>query len=452
MGELGMVRETVAFDSAMSEWATTEWAAEHSDPITAMLRHAAEELTGAMVELGSDPARLATVRVCATLREDVAAQMLPFADGSGLVMISDAIVSLTGVYARYAGDAFARVLAGGKVRGLWRAFRATRKGGLGEDPAMLTGQLRYYNVSQRIYGLAAKLIEHQRPDAVPLTAMVQAMALDFIVGHEIAHHALGHDSAPSGFSPGEHLPVCSEDAQRELDADLLAYRASVLALRRESAASGDADAAEVVAGAGVLAAQGALIAMMAVHSTEHALFVRRGTTHPAASVRASLLLEQLPPGDQAFARLYLANLLAATEASSVFEPGATPFAWEWFASSSRLDIPHSDDYLRLIFQLDNGQCQSTATLIRWLGNAGFDESSMVGRGARLAASGQVEAAFSAWCVPTESAERICDRSRALAFHTVLKSLRSAFTEQDVDADATLAVAVCGATIAARALA
>jgi hypothetical protein len=451
MAELRMAREAALFDATMSEWSTTEWAVEHGDPITALLRHTASELAGAMVELGNDPARLATVRVCATLREDVAAQMRPFADGSGLVMISDAILSLAGVYARYAGDAFAQIMVGGKIRGLWRAFRATLKGGLGEDPAMLTGQLRYYNVSQRVYGLAAKLVEDERPDAIPLTGMLQAMAVYFIVGHEIAHHALGHNSAPSGFFPGEHLPVCSEDAQRELDADLLAYKASVLAVHREAAASDNADAAKVVAGAAVMAALGALIAMMVVHSTEHALFIRRGTTHPAASARASLLLDQLPASDQSFARLFLANLLAATEASSVFEPGATPFAWEWFARSPQLDIPHSDDYLRLIFTLDNGQCQSTATLIEWLGNGGFDESSLVGRGARLAASGQAEAAFLAWGVPTETAERMCDRNRALAFHTVVESLRSAFTEPDVPADAMLAVTVSGATIVSRAL-
>jgi hypothetical protein len=446
-GERGMV----GFDAAMAEWATTEWAVEHGDPITALLRQTAGELTGAMAELGSDPARLATVRVCALLREDVAAQMRPFADGSGLVMISDAILSLAGAYARYIGDAFAQIMVGGKIKGLWRAFRSALRGGLGAEPAMLTGQLRYYNVSQRVFGLAAKLVEDERPDAVPLTAMVQTLAVYFIVGHEIAHHALGHDSAPSGFSPGEHLPVCSADARRELDADLLAYQASVLAVRREAAASDDADAAKVVGGAPVMAALGALIAMMVVHSNEHALFVRRGTTHPPASARASLLLERLPASEQKFARLFLANLLAATEASSVFEPGATPFAWEWFARSPRLDIPHSDDYLRFIFTLDNGQCQSTATLVEWLANAGFDESSLVGRGARLAASGQAEAAFSAWGVPTEKAERMCDRTRALAFHTVVENLRSAFAEADVHADARLAVAVCGATISARAL-
>jgi hypothetical protein len=256
MAELGIAERTATLDDAMTEWSKTEFAAMYDDPVSGLVQGAANELISAMIELGADPARMATVRVTTTLREDVAAQMRPFDDGSGLVMISDAAIALGGVYSRYMGEAFGRIMSGGSLRGWWRAFRAVRKGGFGEEPTMLTGLLRYYNVSQRVYGLAAKLIERTSLAAQDPIAMIHAMAVHFIVGHELAHHALGHDSAPSAFSPGEHLPVCSDDQQRELNADLLAYRASVLALQREALASGEAGADQVATAAGLIAALG----------------------------------------------------------------------------------------------------------------------------------------------------------------------------------------------------
>jgi len=65
------------------------------------------------------------------------------------------------------------------------------------------------------------------PAAQPLAAFVSMQAWLFVLGHEIAHHVLGHDSAASAFSPGEHLPACSADQQREVDADRLVHQALV---------------------------------------------------------------------------------------------------------------------------------------------------------------------------------------------------------------------------------
>ncbi|TDV42685.1 hypothetical protein [Actinophytocola oryzae] len=451
MAELGIPEQSAVLDDAMEAWSGTEFAAEYGDPVSGLVRSSADQLIGAMIRLGADPARMATVRVTTILREDVAAQMRPFADGSGLVMISDAALTLCGVYSRYVGEAFSRILSGGRVRGLWRAFRAVRRGGFGEEPTMLTGLLRYYNVSQRVYGLAAKLVEHTSPAAQPHIAVLHTMAVYFIVGHELAHHALGHDSAPSAFSPGEHLPVCSDDQRRELDADLLAYRASVLAVRQEALASGEAEADRVAEAAGLMSALGALTAMLVVHSTERALFVRRGVSHPEAATRASLLLDRLDGGDLTFARIFLTNMAAATENAADFSPSGTSFEWEWFARSPRLDIPHSDEYLRSIHWLDRFQCMTSEDLVRGAAKAGYDESMPVGKGFRLAADGRTADAFAIWGVPDDRAEQITDRRRALTMHTLVETVQTAFAALGMPGDTVLSLAVMGATVAAKSL-
>jgi hypothetical protein len=95
---------------------------------------------------------------------------------------------------------------------------------------------------------------------------------------------LGHDLEPSGFTPGEHLPACAGDEQRELDADLLAYRALARSFETDLAAVPGMRVARP------LPLLGALIAMLAVHSTERALFVRCGQAiHRRRSARGYCL-------------------------------------------------------------------------------------------------------------------------------------------------------------------
>ena len=69
-----------------------------------------------------------------------------------------------------------------------------------------------------------------------------------------------------------------------------------------------------------LGAVGVLTAMFALHSTEQALFLRLGSTHPLAPVRAAHLVDQLSTKEQWFATVVASSLRVATDASSTFGP------------------------------------------------------------------------------------------------------------------------------------
>src|SRR5882757_6212638 len=129
---------------------------------------------------------------------------------------------------------------------------------------------------------------------VKVSELIGLEAANFVIGHEMAHHVLGH-ATTRGFAPGEELPVCSDNELQELEADLFACRASLRASERELAET-PAAGTDIQ----IFALLGALIAMLAVHSTEEALFLRRGNSHPPARTRASLLLNEVGERAQQF--------------------------------------------------------------------------------------------------------------------------------------------------------
>jgi hypothetical protein len=433
-GDLDSIR---VLDTAEREWAGTEWAGSH--PMAALLRELTGQVTAAMAELGAPADRLASVWVTGTLEEDVSAQLLPFADGSGLVQVSDAILSLCGVYAQFIGMGMAGVSTRTRVGGMWQAWRAVRRGSLDHDPEFLTGLLRYYNIHQRLYGLAGKVGVRLSPAAQPLAAFVSMQAWLFVLGHEIAHHVLGHDSAPSAFLPGQHLPPCSADQQRELDADRLAYAALVRARH------------ELGEGFG-LGMVGALTAMFALHSTEQALFLRLGCTHPPAAERAAHLLDQLSQKEQQFAPVLAASLQVATDTSSAFGPGAPTFDWPAFLADPAIDSPHSAGYLGQLPILDAAQCQPPEHLVRILHDVDEEEGTDLGRAADRAFHGDAEEALLAWGVPAAAVSSLCDRTRPLTFHSLFDQLHTAIKENvSVPHKAKLAVAVSAATLVAPAI-
>lgn len=431
--ELGDDEGLNRVDAASAGWATTEWAA--SNPMTAVVSTLTEQVLAAMRDLGAPQERLATVCVTGTLQEEVSAQLVPFADGSGLVQVSDAIMSLCGVYAQFLGLGMAPIANGSRLRGMWRALKAARSGSLAHDPALLTGLLRYYNIHQRVYGLAGKVELRVPPAVEPLGHVVSLQAWQFVIGHEIAHHVLGHDSVPSALSPDELLPPCSSDHQRELDADRLAYAAIVRAQKLEL---GDLPSFAVL---------GALTAMYAIHVTEDALFVRRGCTHPPAEVRAARLLEQVTDEERNFAAVFASGLQIGTDASAAFRAGVPAYDWKGFFAHPMVESSHGADYLGTIPVLDLGQCQPRDHVVRAFAKIDETEGTNLSPGAARAASGDAGGALIEWGVRPTVVTTLLDRSRPLTFHTVLDAVRTACRADDtVPAKAVLAVAIGAATL------
>jgi hypothetical protein len=435
---------TERLEAMLSEFGQTAGALLHQNPVNAMIATTTRNVKSAMADLGADAGRLATVYVGSALAEDVYAQMCPYPDGSGLVQVSDAILSLCTVYAAFTGDVFTAIASGSRPRRMWRTLRAARQGSLGGDPAVLTGLLRYYNVNQRVYGLSARLEQRVTDEAEGIAALISGHAARFVIGHEVAHHVLNHDSAPSSFSPGEYLPACSADQQRELDADLLAYRATVRA--------GERDFADLPAGprppVNVFPMLGALTAMLAIHLTEQAHFVRRGATHPPAAARAARLLGQLDPRERQFIDMFAHNLLAATRSSSTFDPSATPFDWEWFAAAPSISSAQPPTYLHQIWVLDTLQCQAVSRLVEILEQVSQDSNPLVGTGAHLAAEGSVEQALRTWGVAPDTAAHVCDRRTAVTFHAIVNDLRTSLPTLNISPDSVWGACVAAAQLAA----
>ncbi|MER6762826.1 MULTISPECIES: hypothetical protein [Amycolatopsis] len=435
-------------DTLFTAWAERTEAAAYEHPVDAVLGENSGLVKAAMEELGVPAERLAAVHVGSALDEDVSAQMQPFDDGSGLVLVSDAILALTNVYGLHAGAALGELAGFGSARQMWQSFRMATGGGLGEDPFFLTGLLRYYNVHQRVYGIAAKLGRTEERAGNDIVDLINTSATQFVLGHEIAHHALGHTSAPSAFSPGEHLPACSADAQRELDADLFAHRAVVrvfetqLSGRRKFGRGRGRESPEINA------TLGALVAILTVHSTETALFIRRGNTHPPAAERAARLLDGLGRRVQQFSPLFLGKMLSSTAASSDFGASVEPFGWAAFYADPRVDTPHPRSYLDQIALFDRLQTAPRAQLLEGLARKSTDSSGILARGAAAALEGDVPGALAIWGVADEWQELLRDRLQPLSFHTALTAVKEAFDEQELDEGLALpGSVVCTALLA-----
>ncbi|RZU16194.1 hypothetical protein EV645_3744 [Kribbella rubisoli] len=369
---------------------------KHGDPMKGLLMTISEEVRSAMRDLGADTDKLESARVGSTLREEVSAQLTPFSDGSGLAMISDAVLSLAFLYCQYAGVVT-------RSKAAW-----FRRGTTARDESLLIGLLRYYNVNQRVFGLAGKLGWRTSRRAMLTSYLVGMNAARFIVAHELSHHVLGHSSAPSGFSPGEHLPVCSDSQRLEMEADEFAFRT----VRR---AAGPFERSALT---------GALMAMLAIHSTEQALFVRRGVTHPAAATRASYLLQQVDPELQSYADNFIGTFLKATELSSDFSESAQPFEWEQYAAARDVTSSHPVDYLRTISLLDQLQCSPDQRLVDAVAKSALP---IAGAGASYA--GDVRRALATWGLGSEQIDSMLDPNRALTFHTLYEAIQASLMAQ-----------------------
>ncbi|NEA37447.1 hypothetical protein [Streptomyces sp. SID13031] len=406
-----------------------------ANPMNGMLQASTLGVKQAMIEIGADQDKVASAFVGSSLREDVAAQMTPFSDGSGLAVMSDAVLSLVLYYSQYAGAVLADPSPGQPKK--FGPDRGTTDRG---NTEVLTGLLRYYNVHQRVFGVAGKL-GWRTPRGASRTSRTGVHALRFVLAHELSHHVLGHDSALSGFSPGEHLPVCSGNQRLELDADDFAYRAVQRAAHNDRPGSASADDPAAITGA--------LIAMMAIHSTERALFVRRGCTHPPASVRAEYLLHDLSPELQDYAESLSTELLSATEGSSMFSPEAEPFDWAWYAASRKIDSSHPDDYLQHINTLDQIQCFSVDRLVEATSTASIPSPA---EGAPEAAAGNLTRALELWGLTEADRHRLTDPGQALTFHTLYKLLQSRFQEQGLPHGEHVSISLVTAQLLSKSIA
>ena len=126
LAELGDHEGLQRLNDTMSEWQLDESAATYGSPTEAMTELVTEKIKTAMRDLGASPERLDTVCVASILQNDVSAKMTPFSDGSGLVEVSDSVLTLAGQYSEFSAGGLTRIGAGGAVRGRIAAIRRGR--------------------------------------------------------------------------------------------------------------------------------------------------------------------------------------------------------------------------------------------------------------------------------------------------------------------------------------
>lgn len=418
--ELGDEDSRARVETIMHEWEQSEWYEPGSHPVEALVRHLGDEVMAVLAERTDKPERLSSVRIVTLDQEEMSARLRPLPDGSALVYLSDAAMSLCNLYAGYAAEAMVGLISGGFVRSLPRILRAQRRGGMGKDPAVLAGLLRYYFVNQRVYGLAAKLGHQLTPEAEEVNGLLTFQAVAFILGHEIAHHVLEHSPAPSGFSPADDLSACSDSESMEFEADLLGYRAA--AYVGERAVAGAPRSAELAVFPEVGAALGALIGMLAIHGTEQGEFIRRGRTHPPAPARAARLIDQFGPEVRKFSQLFLGDLLWATQEATDFSENGRPFDFAWFKKTPQVDSPVPEHQILHVSHLDMLQCRSRPHLAHTIGAFLEDSPVPLDDAVRAALAGDARTALLGCGIPPVKADRFCDPLKALRFFTLVDAI------------------------------
>ena len=438
--DLGAADDLTQLKASVHEWQESEWIGRYPNPVDGVATHLAGEVLAAMAELTDQPERLARVCVVTLNQERVTARLRPLRDGSALVYFSDATFTLCYLYAGCAADGVARLHSGRRLRDLWRMTRAGRTNSMGTDRELLGGLLRYYLVNQRVYALAAKLGHQLTADAEDICAWLTGQAVSFVLGHEIAHHALDHSPAESASSPADDLSACTLSERKEFEADLLGYRAAVRVGTETP-----------VATPALGAALGALIGMLAIHVTEQGLFIRRGRSHPPAPARAARLLNQFSDPVRQFAELFLADLLAATRQAADFSPTGRPFDAGWFSRTRQVNSPQPPHYLQAISLLDRLQCRSREQQAASLAVIDEDSPVPLAEGTRAGLAGDARAALLEWDVPGVKVDELCSLHRALEFSTLVRELRESFKARGVPKESLLAGSVIAAQLLAQPL-
>ncbi|MFJ3927641.1 hypothetical protein [Streptomyces sp. NPDC090022] len=434
MRELGAHELLQQLDTVYGNLRQSSWFKPDSDFSVGYVDRVADDVKAAMAALGVGGEKLESVRIVTTLHEEVSARLRPFPDGSGLVIVADGLIGTCSSYSHYIALSGHRWLD-------WRSLRASVKTRMYENPDVLTGMLRYSTTNQRVAGATTQLDVRLGPRGRQTAWHLSEQAYRFVIGHEIAHHVLGHSPAASSFAPDEDLSACSENERRERDADLLAFRA----VRQAGLMQNDGVLRAAVAVQ--LAETGVLIAMLALYLTEQALFVRRGCTHPPAATRAAWLLKELGARRQKSLQRLLRIPREATAAAADMSESARPFSWETLqAAPVRSHMPPS--HMDAIGWLDALQCLPGRAHVYLLEEAG---AGWLGEGARLAAAGKPAAALRHWGVEEDTVDVVCDAERALAFFTLKEHIAGSFTARGVADDLVLPYSVSAATLAASAL-
>jgi hypothetical protein len=338
--------------------------------------------------------------------DDAAAHVQGFDDGSGLVVASGALLAMCVQLGLLNLSWQARLGIGAKPS-LLGAFRLAKAARGSEIDPVLAASLRFYLVQQRIYGLSAMRIPRLRKDEHEDNARVFGhVAIMFVFAHEAAHFVLGHDIG------GGASTITGRSAEFEADAFALLVVQVALSLEVDPQTSR-------------LPLIGALVALLATHISEKALFVRPTHTHPPARERMHALIRGQTQGAQGILTV-MHGLIQATECASEIH---RPIPQEWWNQLRREVHP------QFLVDGDKDPFIQTAIFDRWRGQSvdaykkylQVEETSntsvFMGVLSQLEA-GNITIALATLGLQPRQIDRLIGVGKGLAFNTLMQAIVS----------------------------
>jgi hypothetical protein len=373
----------------------------------------AEEIRSALIELGTDPGRLESIWTTNTVQAHAVTGTRKFSDGSALIWISHSLVELTNVILAYFGREFYLLSNQSLVRRTWKLARLeAEQRFLGHTPTLI-GLIRYSLLGRRCLGEPG-VIAMRRNHNDDLVEELAYYALQFIIGHEMAHHALGHPAAVHGIASDRLIPACSPSQDRELEADRLGFRAAMLAAVKQNGPLRRLRPDWAVESSVLI---GACAALLAIHAEEQGLFVRSGHTHPTAAQRIESLCAESGQMAADVAEMMVPEALFAIERASDFSHTGKPYRWSQLNKRRYPLLQKRQPWSWNVTLMDRAQCHKQWRLVR-----GLMIFPACVEGATRLDNGDVQGALRAWGVDADEAAEICDAESVLTFHQVVESV------------------------------
>lgn len=366
-----------------------------------------------------------------------------FSDGSHLVMVSDAmmtLVDLLGALLSAWTASKGRLRITSTMRRTWQARRSSEVAAT--DPLVLGGaaSLRYTIVHQRLWAMSAKVLP-QYDIRTALTDTERGFgpwALFYILAHELGHIALGHTH-----------PDAPRDARtqsrNELAADDFAYPTCTRLF-------GGGDAAANITGVVAIVAQSAIAL-----STDH-LFVRSPETHPPVLTRLRRIAAQHPGPVEAATSSYWGLTEMVSRGIDADSPLPEHY---WAAMMDRPEFDtrhHSANYFTMIRGMDliaGYTPERVRTFIDGLTEHSAPQNirdeiarvdlQAVARALEYFAQGEAPRAVDALGVRHRPA--ILDVGRSLSFHALVESLLDSAALSDEGSHPELTVRTIAFTLA-----
>lgn len=389
------------------------------DPVSVALQVSADAVKRAARELCPSGRDLDQLLFVSLNDEDATAHFTPCSDGSGLVVVSDALLSMCNYLARMVAWSLDP-----EQRRRFGVYGDLLPMILGKrpDPEQVQRQaalLRYHHVQHRVFGLAAKLGVRLTGKSDDIALVVTQAAWSFVLAHETAHFVLGHQMSTRSFGTSDGVPVVDPSQREERDADLLALKILDIVSR---------DKAEVVPGlsrqgGAMVAVLGVLLSMYALHSVEKALFIRTSHTHPSAEARIGYLTESFPESSVTPAVKMMERVAPSVSAAADMSKTLPDAWWNSAFGHGRVEKnPPTLEYLRMIVTIDRIQTQSAESCPRFLAGCAEDGQPDLTPALPLIAQGDLGTGLSAWGVGDDEIRAMCDVRVPLSFQTVLDAV------------------------------